>query len=805
MPLYCDVSLPVPLDTPFTYLLPPALEASAQPGCRVIVPFGARKLTGVILECHDRQPTAEARAVLRLVDEEPTLSRELLDLGRWIADYYRAPLGETLRVMLPPAIDVRRVRLVSLTPAGQEAARQYSMFAEADDPVAEILRALERRPLAESYLKKKLPLAAGVIRGLERKGLIRIDRQERLRDPLRAHNGRLIVESIPHRDFPRKVSKIEKRLLDFLAAHPGPHEVEALEADVQGFEAAARRLAKAGILRLWKEPGEELAPAEPAPKPELSAGQRAALEAVAGSIRANKFQTFLLHGVTGSGKTEVYLHAIETALELGKSALLLVPEISLTPAAAALFHRRFGEQAAILHSAFGAAERAAQWARIRSGAARVVVGTRSAVFAPLQNLGLVVVDEEHDASYKQEETPRYHGRDVAIVRGERAGATVVLGSATPCLESRYNAARGKYALIELQERIEKRPLPEVDLIDMRLEFIETRQQRLFSRCLLDAIEARLAAGEQVMILLNRRGYSSFVACRSCGERIECQNCSVTLTYHRREQRLLCHYCDYAERPPAACPKCGSEYLYFLGSGSEKVEQTLHEAFPRARIARLDRDTARGGRRYESILGGFREGSFDILVGTQMIAKGHDIPNVTLVGIVSADIGLGLPDFRAAERTFQLLTQVAGRAGRGELPGRVLIQTLNPDHYVIQFAKAHDYQGFYEKELNFRRFLHYPPFAALANILVRSAKLEEALKLSGMLGEYLKNSPKTVRVLGPAAAAMVKLKAEYRYQFLLKASSRRDLGQLLQGARRFAEEQKWPATALVIDVDPMSLM
>jgi len=805
MPLYCDVSLPVPLDASFTYLLPPALQASAQPGCRVIVPFGARKLTGVILECHDRRPTAEARAVLRLVDQEPALSRELLDLGRWIADYYCAPLGETLRVMLPPAMDVRRVRLVSLTPAGEEAARQYSMFAEADDPVAQILRALERRPLAESYLKKKLPLAAGVIRGLERKGLIHIDRQERLRDPLRVSDGRLMVERIPYADLPRRISRIEKRLLDFFAAHPGPHEVEALEADVHGFEAAARRLGKAGVLRLWKEPEEEPAPAEPAPKPELSAGQRGALEAVAESLRATRFQTFLLHGVTGSGKTEVYLHAIETALALGKSALLLVPEISLTPAAAGLFHRRFGEQAAILHSAFGAAERAAQWRRIRSGAARVVVGTRSAVFAPLQNLGLVVVDEEHDASYKQEETPRYHGRDVAIVRGERAGATVVLGSATPCLESRYNAARGKYVLIELKERIEKRPLPEVDLIDMRLEFIETRQQRLLSRCMLEAIEARLAAGEQVMILLNRRGYSSFVACRSCGERIECQNCSVTLTYHRREQRLLCHYCDYAEPPPAACPKCGSEYIYFLGSGSEKVEQTLHEAFPRARIARLDRDTARGGRRYESILGGFREGSFDILVGTQMIAKGHDIPNVTLVGIVSADIGLGLPDFRAAERTFQLLAQVAGRAGRGDLPGRVLIQTLNPDHYAIQFAKTHDYYGFYEKELNFRRFLHYPPFAALANILVRSAKLEEALKLSGMLAEYLKNPPKTVRVLGPAAAPMVKLKAEYRYQFLLKASSRRDLGQLLHGARRFAEDHKWPATALVIDVDPMSLM
>ena len=387
----------------------------------------------------------------------------------------------------------------------------------------------------------------------------------------------------------------------------------------------------------------------------------------------------------------------------------------------------------------------------------------------------------------------------------RRGATVVLGSATPGLESRYNAGRGKYTLLELKERIERRPLPQVDLIDLRLEFLETRKQSLFSRRLAEAVEARLTAGEQVMILLNRRGFASFVACRSCGERIECRNCSVTLTYHRREQRLLCHYCDYAEPVPSVCPKCGSEYIYFLGSGSEKVEETLHQHFPRARIARLDRDTVRGRRQFETILSGFREGSYDILVGTQMIAKGHDIPNVTLVGVVSADVGLGLPDFRAAERTFQLLTQVAGRAGRGDLPGQVLIQTINPEHYAVRFAAAQDYQGFYEKELNFRRLMHYPPFTALANVIVRSEKLEEALKLSGRLGEHLKDPPENVRVLGPAAAPVMKLKTEYRFQFLIKAWSRRALGELLRGARRFSVEQDWPATALVVDVDPLSLM
>ncbi|HYM09602.1 MAG TPA: primosomal protein N' [Bryobacterales bacterium] len=806
MPQFCDVSLPVPLDTFFTYALPLTLQHRVEPGCRVIVPFGARKLTGVVLECHDRKPAVETRPVLRLVDEEPALTPELLSLGLWIAAYYCAPPGETLRGMLPLASDVRGGKIVSLTPAGQEAARQLSILAEADDPVAQVLRALGKRPLAKTWLKKKLPLAAGAVRSLERKGYIAIEREQRVRDPLRARSGRLMVDLEPGGARPEKLSKAEMRLLDFLALHPGSHDLEALEGQVKGSSTAARRLAKSGAVRLWRAAVEpEGAAAAAISRPVLNAEQRVALAALGESLRVGTHRTFLLHGVTGSGKTEVYLHAIEAALGIGKSALMLVPEIALTPAVASQFYGRFGDAVAILHSAFGDAERAQQWRRIRAGKARVVVGTRSAVFAPVEKLGLVVVDEEHDQSYKQEETPRYHGRDVAIVRAEREGATVVLGSATPGLESRYNAQRGKYTLLELKERIEKRPLPSVDLVDMRLEFLETRRQSLFSRRLAEAIEARLKAGEQVMVLLNRRGFSTFVACRSCGERVECRNCSVTMTYHRREQRLLCHYCDYAEPVPQVCAKCGSEHIYFLGSGSEKVEETLHQAFPRARIARLDRDTARGKRQYETVLSGFREGSYDILVGTQMIAKGHDIPNVTLVGVVSADVGLGLPDFRAAERTFQLLTQVAGRAGRGELPGQVLIQTINPEHYAIRFAAAQDYLGFYEKELNFRRLMHYPPFTALANVLVRSPRLEEALKLSGALGEHLKNPPENVRVLGPAAAAVVKLKTEYRYQFLIKAQSRRTLAALLKGARHFAEEQQWPATALVIDVDPLSLM
>jgi primosomal protein N' (replication factor Y) len=484
----------------------------------------------------------------------------------------------------------------------------------------------------------------------------------------------------------------------------------------------------------------------------------------------------------------------------------MVPEIALTPAMAGQFFARFGDRVAILHSAFADSERAAEWRKIRAGTAgSVVVGTRSGVFAPVQNLGLIVVDEEHDQSYKQEETPRYHGRDVAVVRAQAAGAVVVLGSATPSLESRYNVDRGKYTLIELRERIEARPMPDVELIDMRTEFLETRKSATFSRRLLDAIAGRLDSGEQTMLLLNRRGFSSIVACRACGHRVECRNCAVTLTFHRRDHRLLCHYCNYAQKVPSVCPACQSEHIHFLGIGSEKVEEELHREFPKARITRLDRDSVTGKRQYEAILDGFRDRRFDILVGTQMIAKGHDIPNVTLVGVVSADVGLGLPDFRAAERTFQLLTQVAGRAGRGDLRGVVLVQTINPDHYAIRMAAAQNYQAFYEKELGFRRLMHYPPFTAMANLLIRGERQAEALRMSTELGHFLTPAPEKMKILGPAEAPVPRLKNEFRYQILIKSASRKALNELLRRARKFALDHKWNATSLVIDVDPLTLM
>ena len=801
---YCDVSLPVPLDRPFTYSLPETLRHRVKPGCRVIVPFGVRKMTGVALRCHDDPPEMSARDALRLVDSEPVLDQELISLARWIAGYYCAPLGEVLRSMLPLASDIRSGKIYALTDAGRDAARQLMLGAEPEDPMAGLLRMLERRPLSAGYLAKKFPLADKAIRALERRGFIVAEHLHEERDPLRAASQRLRIE-LEHEPGQRKLPKSERELIAFLTLHPGSHILKDLESQVKDASAAARSLGRKGILKIVREPMAAMMNGPIRTRHPLNTAQQEAFSVIHQVIESKRFHTFLLHGITGSGKTEVYLNAIDSTLAMGRGALLLVPEIALTPAVAGQFFARFGDRVAILHSAFTDTERAEQWRRIRAGAAPVVVGTRSGVFAPVRNLGLIVVDEEHDQSYKQEEMPRYNGRDVAVVRAQAAGACVILGSATPSLESRYNVDRGKYTLLELPERIEKRPLPRVELIDMREEFLETRKQATFSRRLIEALSERLASGEQTMVLLNRRGFSSFVACRACGKRIECVNCAVTLTYHRRDRRLLCHYCGYAERVPSVCPKCQSEHIYFLGVGSEKVEDELHREFPRARVTRLDRDTVTGKHHYETILQAFRDRDFDILVGTQMIAKGHDIPNVTLVGVISADIGLGMPDFRAAERTFQLLTQVAGRAGRGDLPGIVLTQTINPDHYAVRMAATHDYQTFYEKELGFRRMMHYPPFTAMANLLVRSEKQEAALRLSTDLGRLLTPAPEKTRVMGPAEAPVPRLMNEFRYQLLIKATSRKALNALLVRARDFALNNKWPATALVIDVDPMTLM
>jgi primosomal protein N' (replication factor Y) len=667
---------------------------------------------------------------------------------------------------------------------------------------------LDYLAMSEDVLETTLRSATGAGRKLL-DGMVRkkwITRE----DVTAARDARRTVQIAVLKEVSGKLNDNQKMIVDFLDQNARRAPVVAIR-ELRVPRSTLNTLVKRRIVEIVEEPADFDVARLPRRGPAhldfvFNAQQKAALDAIQASIAERKFAVSLLHGVTGSGKTAVYLAAMQAVLESGRSAILLVPEIGLTPAAAANLHQVFGEQVAILHSALSDDERAEQWHRIRRGEAKIVVGTRSAVFAPVTDLALIVVDEEHDQSYKQEETPRYHGRDVAVMRGKLSGAAVVLASATPSIESYHNAENGKYKLLELTERVERRPLPEVEVVDMKFEFRREGEDQLFSRQLVQEVSERLARGEQAMILLNRRGYSAVVLCRACGEMLQCRNCTIAMTFHKSSHRMECHYCGSRQQVPSNCPGCGSEYIYFLGAGSEKVEERLHAAFPQARIGRLDRDTVRTRHDYERVLGQFHSGEINLLVGTQMIAKGHDVHGVTLVGVVGADFALGFPDFRAAERTFQLLTQVSGRAGRGEIPGKVVLQTFHPDHYAIAFAQQHDYAGFYAKEIRFRRWMHYPPFSFLANILVRSDKLNHALRWSGQIGKWFESTRHPgVRVLGPSVAPIMRLKRDYRYHFIVKAETREKLNGTLREMLNFAAEEKIPRTNVIVDVDALSLL
>ncbi len=539
------------------------------------------------------------------------------------------------------------------------------------------------------------------------------------------------------------------------------------------------------------------------PSLQLTADQSQALSAI---LSANVFHPILLHGVTGSGKTEIYMRAAEQQLAAGNTALVLVPEIGLTPQLTDRFAERFPGRTAILHSSLTKRQRIDEWLRIYAGDASIVIGTRSAVFAPLENLGLIVVDEEHETSYKQEEVPRYSARDTAVMRAKLADVAVVLGSATPSMESFRNAESRKYQYVTLSNRVENRPLPDVEIVNMREEYAAEGRQVVFARRLLQAVAARLERGEQTMILLNRRGYAAFLLCRHCGYTFQCTSCSVAMTYHRSIDKLLCHYCGLAKRPPSRCPECDSEYIHYVGEGTERLEAELKNAFPDARIGRLDRDTMRHIRDFERVLGGFRKGDIDILAGTQMIAKGHDFPRVTLVGVIGADAPLALPDFRAAERTFQLLTQVAGRSGRGDQPGQVIVQSYFPDHYTFQLAVTQRFEDFYARESRYRKAMFYPPFASLAGIMVTDRDPGRAQSMARDVAKFLDSlRSNAIRILGPAPAPLERLKRVHRHQLLIKSSSRAALHTILERLQMYIEEKKIGATKVIVDVDPVSLL
>jgi primosomal protein N' (replication factor Y) len=539
------------------------------------------------------------------------------------------------------------------------------------------------------------------------------------------------------------------------------------------------------------------------PRPVLTPDQSRALKTI---IDARDFHPILLHGVTGSGKTEIYMRAAEHFLQAGKTSLILVPEIGLTPQLTGRFAERFPGKTAILHSSLTRRQRIDEWLRIYAGEAPIVIGTRSAVFAPLTNLGLIVVDEEHETSYKQEEVPRYSARDTAVMRAKLGHAVAVLGSATPSMESFRNAEGGKYQRVALTARVEDRALPDVEVVNMREEYAAAGKQIIFSRLLLQETSTRLERREQTMILLNRRGYAAFLLCRHCGFTFQCSSCSVAMTYHRTIDKLLCHYCGLARRPPGRCAECDSEYIHYVGEGTERLEAELKQVFPAARIGRVDRDTMRHMRDYERVLGGFRNGEIDILVGTQMIAKGHDFPRVTLVGVIGADAPLSLPDFRAAERTFQLLTQVAGRSGRGDQPGEVIIQSYFPDHYTFQLAVGQRFEDFYARESRYRKAMFYPPFTSLAGIMVTDRDPGRASSLAREVGEFLDSlRSDSIRILGPAPAPLERIKQVHRHQLLIKSSSRTTLHQMLEGLQHYIEAKKIGPTKVIIDVDPVSLL
>jgi primosomal protein N' (replication factor Y) len=815
MPTFCDVALPVPLEMAFTYRL-----AEQQPavGARVLVPFRNERLSGVVMALHDREPSMQAKAVLQVLDAEPVLDSTLMKLARWIAQYYLAPLGEVFRSMLPLAAEIRKAKLYSITETGHQAlhdsAATGSSRRSRQDMDTQMLEYAVLDYLAMSETDGALEGTLRSATGARREVLDNLVRKRWIarRDATAARDARRTVQIAVLKETPGKLNENQRKIVDFLEANQGRAAVAAIR-ELAVPRSTLQTLAKRGLVEIVEEAAEfnitGLKRRGPAHLDFIfNPQQKAALESIHQSVGEGKFSVSLLHGVTGSGKTAVYLAAMQAVLESGRSAILLVPEIGLTPAAAANLHQVFGDQVAILHSALSGDERAEQWHRIRRGEARIVVGTRSAVFAPAANLALIVVDEEHDASYKQEETPRYHGRDVAVMRGKLSQAAVVLASATPSVESYHNAETGKYKLLELRERVERRPLPEVEVVDMKFEFRREgkNEDQLFSQRLVREVSDCLERGEQAMVLLNRRGYSSIVLCRSCGETLQCKNCSIALTFHKSGYRMECHYCGYRQAVPRGCPACDSEHIYFLGAGSEKLEERLHAAFPTARIGRLDRDTVRTRHDFERVLNQFHAGEINLLVGTQMIAKGHDVHGVTLVGVVGADYALGFPDFRAAERTFQLLTQVAGRAGRGQTPGKVVLQTYYPEHYAIQFAQRHDYAGFYEKEVRFRRWMHYPPFSGLANVLVRSDKLEQTLRWTGQIGRWFESTRhEGVRVLGPSVAPIMRLKQEYRYHFIVKAASREKLNLALRSMLAFVAQEKIPRPNVIVDVDALSLL
>jgi primosomal protein N' (replication factor Y) len=807
---YIEVAVAVPVYYTFTYSVPEYLLPFVSAGKRVLVPFGRRRVTGYILGPSQDCEAAEIKHISDVLDEQPLFGSAMLSFFQWISDYYKHPIGDVIKNALPGGLTLYDYASITITPQGKKALKS-----DAINPLENaVLKLLDFGPCRLNHLSRKLNqvVPRALIQSLEGSGYILKTRELR-QASIKTREERFFALKDPARALDR-LSKPRKKIIDILA-NRGEIPMSELKKHVPTAARLVRALENDGYLtvrykRVYRDPfGEPIRADIP---PVMNAEQQSVVVQIVDSLNKG-FATFLLQGVTGSGKTEVYMQVAAETLKQGKSVLVLVPEIALITQMERRFRARFGERIAVLHSGLSAGERYDQWSRILQQKADIAIGARSAIFAPFPEMGLIVVDEEHDSSYKQENNLRYNARDLAVVRAKLNDCVALLGSATPSIQSSYNAFSRKFIEVNLQQRIERRPLPAIKIVDLRESLGYRGQQRFITPVLQQAIKDTLDHQQQVLLFLNRRGFANFALCQSCGQPQRCKHCDISLTYHQKANAFKCHYCGFSRAATSRCDICGSSKIKKMGLGTEKIETTVHKLFPDARVARMDRDTTAKKGAIVKLLKGLKDQTIDILVGTQMVAKGHDFPNITLVGIICADLSLSFPDFRAGERTFQLLAQVAGRAGRGSFPGRVILQTYNPDHFSILAARDQDFNSFYHQEINFRKALNYPPFSRMIQLKISGKDPALTQNYAHKLGDRcraLKTSNSstfdTVEIMGPIESSLTRVARRYRWQILLKGRHTRALHQfvsqlLAENHTVFHHHQ----VRVVVDVDPVSLM
>ncbi len=803
--MFVNVAINIPSAGPFTYGVPDGMEGQIAIGKRVLVPFGRRNVTGYIVESIPSTDIPSVKTIIDLLDSEPLFNAQDLVLYRWTSEYYLYPLGKTLKALLPGGIDVESSRWVCLS--DNQTVEEGSLSGSQ----RRILQILADYPqgLSVDTLKKDAGRKGilGDLKGLQDLHCINMGDRIGKATVTKKQETRVALRSPLLPDV--TLTEKQKKIYEFLERN-GETDMARLRSEFKNVRGTITRMETKGLLDIstreaYRSPGPSPHIGEESPDIRLNEQQEKALGEIVEGIASRRYFPCLLHGITGSGKTEVYLRAIEEIVALGGGAIYLVPEITLTPQLMSRIQNRFdGNMIAILHSGIGRSAKYDEWRRIQRGDARIVIGARSAIFAPVRDLRLIIVDEEHDSSYKQEDHLPYNARDLAIVRAKQGAATVILGSATPAIQTYFNTQNRDFRLLELTKRVAGRDLPRVDIVDMKQE--GGNKPPLFSHSLIEAVRETLDAGKQTLLFLNRRGFHTFLYCLDCGYIFKCLNCSVSMTHHMNDGFLRCHYCNFRVKAPPVCPACGGSRIHSYGMGTERVEEEITRLFPGARVGRMDSDSTSRRGAYERILTSLDRGEIDILVGTQMITKGHDFPGVTLVGVVSADTSLNIPDFRAAEKTFQVLTQVSGRGGRGDSPGRVIVQTVNPDNGAIRLARNHDYIGFYHDEIAMRQGLGYPPFSRMVNLVISS--MNEALaarcakELNTVARDMSRRGGGTVSILGPAEAPLYKVKGRYRWQMLLKGPNIPALHSLAEQILAYIKD---PILRIKVDVDPVNFM